>query len=224
VRRLEANPIVARVRPPGGAPVEVIHDGGPIVNMLVGNAVRPPDVPRALYELASGNPERWLAVRAAGSVVPELSEQAQGMTQSFVCREWAPYGSTTAILRAGRAEFPSFPESVLRNAPQLPFEHELCRVWNVPRGPASQRERVSSDVPTLVISGTFDAKTGAEWGRYAAETLSRSTYVRIDGIGHWVVVQSPCAQDIMQSFLSSPLSPDTACAADTAPLPFNIDD
>ena len=45
---------------------------------------------------------------------------------------------------------------------------ELCRVWNLPEGPVSQRVRVNSDVPVLVVSGTFDAKTGAVWGRYAA--------------------------------------------------------
>lgn len=225
VEKLEADPIVARVRSPkGGARVRVILDGGTLVNMLVGNAVKPPDVPAALHEVAQGNPRRFLEARAAGRALPALSEQAQGMTQSFVCREWAPYGSTADILRAGRQEFPSFPNSVLRHAPQLPFEHELCQAWNVPEGPASQRARVHSDIPTLVISGTFDAKTGAQWGRYAASTLSRSTYVRINGIGHWVIAQSDCAQDIFQSFLSTPLSPETACAAGTGPASFTIAD
>lgn len=224
VRRLEARPIVARVESPEGGRVEVILDGGTLVNVLVGNGIRPmADIPKAIYELARGDAQRWLAARAAGSVVPELSEQAQGMTQSFVCQEWAPFGSTNDILRAGKKEFPRFPDSVLRNAPQLPFEHELCRVWNVPKGAASQRERVVSDVPALVISGTFDSKTGAKWGAYAAETLSQSTYVKINGIGHWVVVQSKCAQDVFQSFLAAPLSPDTLCAAETAPAPFNLD-
>jgi pimeloyl-ACP methyl ester carboxylesterase len=224
VNTLEANPLVAFVRPPqGGAPVQVLIDGGTLVNMLVGNAVKPADVPAALYELAAGNPRRFLEVQAAASVVAEVPEQAQGMTQSIACREWEPYGSPDAILRAGRQEFPSFPATVLRNAPQLPFEAELCQVWDVPKGPASQRARVHSSIPTLVVSGTFDAKTGAEWGRYAASTLSQSTYVRINGIGHWVIAQSPCAQSIFQSFLATPLSPETACAAGTRPAPFTID-
>jgi pimeloyl-ACP methyl ester carboxylesterase len=223
VGEFEANPLVTRVTPPqGGEPVQVVLDGGTLVNVLVGNAVKAPDVPAAIYELAAGNPRRFLAARAAGSAVSEVPEQAHGMTQSFVCREWEPYGSPADILQAGLQEFPSFPVSVLINAPQLPFEQELCRAWNVPEGPASQRARVHSDIPTLVISGTFDAKTGAEWGRYAASTLSRSTYVRINGIGHWVIPQSKCAQEIFQSFMSAPLSPDTTCAAQTKPDPFTI--
>jgi len=223
VGEFEAQPLVARVRPQqGGDPVQVVLDGGTLVNVLVANAVKAPDVPAAIYELAAGNPQRFLAAQAAGSVVPEVPGQAHGMTQSFVCREWEPYGSPADILQSGLQEFPTFPASVLINAPQLPFEQELCEAWNVPEGPASQRVRVFSDIPALVVSGTFDSKTGAQWGRYAASTLSRSTYVRINGIGHWVIVQSKCAQDIFRSFLSAPLSPDTTCAAQTTHLPFTI--
>jgi pimeloyl-ACP methyl ester carboxylesterase len=223
VQEFEANPLVARVTPPqGGEPVQVVLDGGTLVNVLVGNTVKPPDAPAAIYELAAGNPRRFLAARAGGSEVPEVPEQAHGMTQSFLCREWEPYGSPADILQAGFREFPSFPASVLINAPQLPFARELCREWNVPEGPASQRVRVHSDIPTLVISGTFDSKTGAQWGRYAADTLSRSTYVRINGVGHWVIPQSECARDIFQSFIAAPLSPDTTCAPKTEPDPFTI--
>ena len=97
---------------------------------------------------------------------------------------------------------------------------QLCAVWKVPKGTPAQRVRVRSAIPTLVIAGTFDSKTGAQWGRYAAATLSRSTYVRINGIGHLVLPQSPCAQRIFQSFLGRALSPQTACAAKTRPAPF----
>ncbi len=221
VQRLEANPIVRRVVPPQGGPaVKVVLDGGTVVNMAVGNRPKAQDMPEALFKLANGDPRIFLEARAAGAGVAEVPEQAQGMTQSFVCREWEPYGSPPAILRAGRREFPTLPDSVLINAPQLPFERELCREWNVPVGPPSQRIRVRSTIPTLVVSGTIDAKTGAEWGAYAASTLSNSTYVRIKGIGHWVIAQSPCAQRIFQSFLAHPRSVDTACANAAAGVNF----
>jgi pimeloyl-ACP methyl ester carboxylesterase len=224
VKDLESKPLVADVAPAeGAAPVQVILDGGTLVNLLVGNGIKPHDVPAAIHELAEGKPERVLSARAAGATVPEVVEQAQGMTQSFVCGEWEPYGPPAEVLKAGRKAFPDFPDSVLINAPQLPFEEELCQAWNVPMRPDSQRVRVVSDVPALVVSGTFDAKTGAEWGRYAASTLSHSTYVTINGMTHWVIVQSPCAQKIFQSFLATPSSPDTACAAETRPEPFTID-
>jgi pimeloyl-ACP methyl ester carboxylesterase len=216
VRRLEAHPLIRRVRPPqGGPPVKVVLDGGTLVNMLVGNVPRWPEVPAAITELAAGDPHRVLEARAAGAVVPADPEQALGMTNSFICQEWEPYGGPGAILRAGRKVFPTFPASVLVNAPQLPFLKEVCREWKVPKAPASQRARVHSDIPTLVVSGAVDSKTGAKWGRYAAASLSHSTYVRIDNVAHWVIVQSPCAQRIFQSFLARPTGPQTACAAKT---------
>src|SRR5262249_33321330 len=61
VRSLEADPVGAGVRPPqGGAPVRVVLDGGTLVNVLVGNVVKHPDVPAAIHELAQGNPQRFL--------------------------------------------------------------------------------------------------------------------------------------------------------------------
>jgi pimeloyl-ACP methyl ester carboxylesterase len=194
----------------------VVLDGGTIVNMLAASRPRPADLPRAISELAGGNAQLFLKDRAAATHVADVPEQALGMTESFVCREWAPYGASGAILHAGRRVFPMLPSSVLINAVQLPFQHQLCGVWNVPAGPSSQRVRVHSAIPTLVVSGEIDAKTGADWGRYAARTLPNSTYVRIRAIGHWVIARSPCAQKIFQSFLRTPLSPTTSCAK-TAP-------
>ncbi|HZZ00554.1 MAG TPA: alpha/beta hydrolase [Candidatus Baltobacteraceae bacterium] len=214
VIQLEAHPIVRQVVPsPGASPVKVILDGGAIVNMLVANKPKAANLPAALYNLANGNPQTFLETRAAGAGVADVPEQALGMTNSFICREWEPYGSPPEILSAGRREFPTLPDSVLINAPQLPFLRELCKFWNVSEGPASQRIRVRSTIPTLVVSGAIDAKTGAKWGRYQVSTLSNSTYVVIKGIGHWVIAQSPCAQRIFQSFLSHQRSVDTACAS-----------
>jgi hypothetical protein len=77
VRQLEAEPLVEHVRPPqGGDPVKVVLDGGTVVNMLVGNTPKHADVPAAIWELAHGNPQRFLEARAAASVVAEVPEQA----------------------------------------------------------------------------------------------------------------------------------------------------
>ncbi|MGW2787262.1 alpha/beta fold hydrolase [Streptomyces populi] len=222
IRRLEERPLTVTARPPsGGTPVEVVLDGGALVNLLVANAVPAVDVPAALDELAHGNPERFARARAAGAT-PDIGAFAHGLTQSVACSEWVPGYSRSDLLAAGRRAFPGWPDSVLAQAPQLPFEHDVCRVWNVPDRTPVQRVTTVSDVPALVLSGTFDAKTGARWGAYAARTLSRSTTVPIPGIGHWVVPQSPCAQSVLASFLLRPNAPDTRCVAGLTPKPFTI--
>ncbi|MEV8098939.1 alpha/beta fold hydrolase [Kitasatospora sp. NPDC085879] len=224
VRRLEAHPLTLTVQPPGGGdPVKVVLDGGALVNLLVadGGAMPAVDVPAALDELAHGNPERFAQARASGAT-PVIGEFAHGLTQSVACAEWVPGFSESDLLKAGRRAFPGWPDTVLAHAPQLPFEHDVCRVWNVPDRTAVQRVATASNVPTLIVSGTFDAKTGASWGAYTGRTLPRSTAVRIPGIGHFVVPQSPCAQSVLASFLARPTAPDTGCVAGLAPKPFTI--
>lgn len=222
IRRLEAHPLTVTARPPGGGnPVKVVLDGGALVNLLVANAVPAVDVPAALDALAHGHPERFAQARAAGAN-PVVGEFAHGLTQSVACSEWVPGYTRSDLLEAGRRAFPGWPDSVLAQAPQLPFENDVCRVWNVPDRTPVQRVATVSGVPTLIVSGTFDAKTGARWGLYTSRTLPRSIYVRIPGIGHWVVPQSPCAASVLTSFLARPASPDTACVAGLAPKPFTI--
>ncbi|MFJ5778865.1 alpha/beta fold hydrolase [Streptomyces sp. NPDC093094] len=224
VRRLEAHPLTLRVPPPGGgAPVKVVLDGGALVNLLVadGSALPAVDVPAALDELAHGRPER-LAQARAGAATPVVGEFAHGLTNSVACAEWAPGFTESDVLRAGRRAFPGWPDTVLVHAPQLPFQYDVCRVWDVPDRTPIQRVATTSGVPALILSGTFDAKTGASWGPYAGRTLPRSTAVRIPGIGHWVVPQSPCAQQVLTSFLARPAAPDTGCVAGLAPRPFTI--
>ncbi|MGW5345310.1 alpha/beta fold hydrolase [Streptomyces sp. NPDC004050] len=222
VRRLEAEPLTLSARPPrGGDPVEVVLDGGAVLNLLVAGAVKAPDVPAAIDELGRGHPERFARARAADSV-QAVGTTAHGLTESVACSEWAPGHTETDVLDAGRRAFPGWPDTVLAQPPQLPFQYDVCRLWNVPDRAAIQRVATVSAVPTLLVSGSFDGKTGASWAKEAARTLSRSTSVQIPGITHWVVPQSPCAQKVLASFLARPTAPDTGCVAGAAPKPFTI--
>ncbi|MFJ6054050.1 alpha/beta fold hydrolase [Streptomyces sp. NPDC092307] len=222
VRRLEAHPLTLEVRPPqGGDPVKVVLDGGALVNLLVAKAIPFKDVPAAIDELAHGRPERFARARAAGSV-QVVGQTAHGLTNSVVCGEWIPDHSASDVLKAGREAFPDWPDAVLAQAPQLAFQEEVCRVWNVPDRTAAMRVAPAASVPTLFLNGTFDMKTGASWAQKTARTLPRSTTVRIPGIGHWVVPQSPCAQQVLASFLTRPTAPDTGCVAGLTWEPFTI--
>ncbi|MEV4896561.1 alpha/beta fold hydrolase, partial [Nonomuraea sp. NPDC055795] len=222
VRKLEAQPLTLNARPPqGGDPVKVVLDGGALLNVLVATTIPLADVPAAIDELGRGRPERFARARAAGSI-QVAGQTAHGMTQSVVCAEWVPGHSPSDVLKAGREAFPEWPEAVQVQAPQLAFQDQVCRIWNVPDRTAVQRVPAVSSVPTLFVNGTFDMKTGAGWARKTARTLSRSTVVAVPGIGHWVVPQSPCAQKVLASFLARPAAPDTGCVAGLRWEPFTI--
>ncbi|WP_369264710.1 alpha/beta fold hydrolase [Streptomyces sp. R35] len=222
VRKLEAHPLTLNVPPPsGGKPVKVVLDGGALLDQIIAFKPRPKDLPAALDELSHGNPERFAKARAAGSV-QNVGVFAHGLTNSIACSEWAPGYSEPDVLKAGRKAFPGWPDTVLAQVPQLPFQYPACRIWNVPDRASVQRVATVSSVPALVISGTFDVKTGASWAQGVVRDLSNSTAVQIPGIGHWVVPQSPCAQSVLASFLARPTAPDTSCVDGLEPQPFTI--
>jgi pimeloyl-ACP methyl ester carboxylesterase len=223
VQQLEAHPItVTSQYTPGGPPVQVVLDGGALVNWLVaGGRSLFAAVPSAVQELVDGNPVQIAASRAAIANPATESTQGYGLTYGVFCSEWIPFEPQSEILAKGLIAFPDYPDSVLSQAPQLPFATEDCGIWNVPKAPSSIRDVTTSSIPTLVIAGTFDGKTSPMWATYAAKTLSNSTTIMIPGIGHLVTAQNACAQTVFQSFLESPTSPDTSCVAEQTIPPFN---
>ncbi|MGW0393485.1 alpha/beta hydrolase [Streptomyces sp. NPDC003042] len=136
---------------------------------------------------------------------------SHGLAYSIFCSEWTPYESKDAALQGGQEEFPSFPRSVQAQAPLLTFLHPDCDVWKVPAAAPSIRGVTRSDIPTLALSGAFDAQTGADNGPYVAHTLSKAKVVTIPYEPHVVIATSKCAQDIAVSFFENPDAPKTEC-------------
>jgi len=223
VQQLESNPLTTTsTYTPGGPPVKVVLDGGALVNWFVaGGRSLFASGPSAIQELVNGNPIQIAANRAAIANPATESTLGYGLTYGVFCSEWIPFEPQSDILAKGLIAFPDYPDSVLSQAPQLPFVTEDCAVWDVPKAPDSIRDVTISSIPTLVIAGTFDAKTSPMWATYVAKTLSNSTTIIIPGIGHLVTAQSTCAQTVFQSFLDNPPSPDTSCVAGVAIPPFN---
>ena len=206
VRELEAHPLTVTGRyAPDGPPVQVVLDGGALVNWLIaGGRATFAAAPSAIDELAKGNPAQIVAARAALARPVKESTQGYGLTHGVFCSEWIPFQPQSQILADGLAAFPNYPATVLAQTPQLPFATEDCTVWKVPKAPASIKDVTTSSIPTLVIGGSFDAKTSPRWAAYAARTLVNSTTIIIPGIGHLVTAQSPCAQTVVQAFLANP--------------------
>ncbi|MFE5973213.1 alpha/beta fold hydrolase [Streptomyces sp. NPDC056460] len=224
VSELEADPITTTVTvPTQPEPVKVVLDGSNLVGWLTSATHVAAGVPRSLDELAHGNPQRIAEQLAGGKYSPQaIGRVAHGLVYGVFCRQWTPYESRADIIRGGRRAFPSFPRSMLANAPQLAWLHDDCRAWDVPPAPAWIRDVTRSDIPTLALSGGFDAQTAPSNGAYAARTLSRSHAVTVPYVAHVVFADSPCAQTITTSFFADPAAPDTRCLAGLQPPQFEI--
>ena len=222
VRRLEADPVAVTITDPQtNAPRRVVLDGGALVNALVAVSFYTPlfrDVPRWITNLAAGDATDFAAFRAAS--VPPPGFVGYGLTFGVFCAEQTPFSSPHDVLVRGRQSFPNYPASVLAEAPQFTFVYDDCRVWNVPSLPA-MRHATPSDIPTLVLSGSFDSVTAFRWAKAAAEKLTQATLVSIPGAGHFVLPESHCAQSVVASFLRHPHAPDTGCVARATPPAFS---
>ncbi|MFJ8074819.1 alpha/beta fold hydrolase [Streptomyces sp. NPDC096176] len=213
VRGLEAKPVTTTVTIPGhDKPVKVVLDGGALVNWMTSATHVAPQVPAALDELANGRPQRIAQQYAGGKLSPAaMGRVAHGLVYGVFCSEWTPYESRDEALRGGQEAFPSFPRSVQAQAPQLTFLRPDCEVWNVPAAAPSIRDATRGDIPTLALSGSFDAQTGADNGPYVARTLSRAEVVTVPYEPHVVFATSKCAQEIAVSFFDTPDAAKTEC-------------
>lgn len=219
VRELEARPVTTHVTVPQAGRVKVVLDGGALLNWTVRASHAPADFPLAVDELAHGHPEHIAAQWASAWLPGSQGMFAHGLSLSVWCSEWVPFETPAEQLAKGQRAFPELPRSVLAQAPQLPFLRQACQAWGVPKAPDSVRAVTRSSIPTLAISGSFDAQTGAQWGRFVARTLSRSTVVTLAGVAHGTF-DHPCGAKVITSFFDDPDSPDTRCVTSVKPVPF----
>lgn len=98
----------------------------------------------------------------------------------------------------------------------------VCRDWNIELLPREVLEPVKSDVPTLLLSGDFDPITPPAFATQVAAGLSRATLVTFPRGAHGQAFESPCANEIIESFLNNPTAPLNLSCAATAPSNFVV--
>lgn len=76
-----------------------------------------------------------------------------------------------------------------------------CRIWPHARLPASHFEPVTSDIPTLLLSGSLDPVTPPEGAEAVARHLPNALHVVVPGGGHGV--SSPCIERMIAELIES---------------------
>jgi len=94
------------------------------------------------------------------------------------------------------------------------WDLEPCRIFGAARGDPAAHGPVTSEIPTLILSGEYDPITPPAWGKRALATLDRGSMVVFPGVGHGVLGSNTCAEDIVNRFLNDPtVAVDESCAA-----------
>src|SRR5579871_634908 len=231
VNKLEAKPLTPTITDPNtGKNVAVTIDGGALIDWLRNQTYGIPMLqaaPDTIVGLAAGRRDSIEAIAKdrAGRAPPyHLGAVALGDGPAIgtTCRE-DNLGTPQELAAAGREAFPAYPASITREGiGGWAYVQEDCRkVWKLPLAPPSMHEPVASNIPTLLVSGTFDTLTSLAGAKAASARLSRATIISIPGVGHTVSYQSPCAQEIIVAFYADPnVAPDTSCVRALKPASF----
>jgi pimeloyl-ACP methyl ester carboxylesterase len=213
VARLTKAPLSVDLPGTNGQPSRrVVIDGYTLANLVIQASLAPGShemLPQTIHAIATGDGTAAARALLAGIAPPGLI--GYGLTYGVFCREGAAFTDPAAVLADARTALPDLPTEVLALEPQAPRLFDECGIWNVGRADAAVLDPAHSDVPVLLMAGTFDAVTPPSQAEVAARTLPNSKVVRFPGLGHDVYSASDCGRRVMADFLIRPDSYDTSC-------------
>ena len=160
-----------------------------------------PAIPATIYDIRAGKYE--FLQRFVGWMTFDRS-MSYGMYYSILCAEDADFDPQQIRLQGVRPEIAKDEEV---NATSF---LTVCESWNTKELGELADAPVSSDIPTLILSGAFDPITPSDFGAIAATTLSRSYTFTFPNTGHGAALSDECADRIILEFLENPQQPPTA--------------
>lgn len=165
-----------------------------------------PLLPQTIYQIRDHNYSQLSQIYGAVEFDDTLS---YGLFYSATCSEDWDFlkQQDIAVATRGMAQQiqPAF-------ATELQQEYDTCQIWHVKQLPAAQKQAVSSEIPTLILSGEYDPITPPANGQLAAQTLKHSYYFLFPGMGHGEEYSAQCANDIISAFEDNPAQkPPGAC-------------
>jgi pimeloyl-ACP methyl ester carboxylesterase len=209
--RLDAEPVSVRVRNPiDNISYQMLINGYAVRNFpfsALYSTSTIPTIPRMIYEAYEGDYDA-MAEEIFFNIV-SFEFFSVGMYYSVNCVDELGFRPLDDF----RAADEPYPEQ--KDSFDSQFYFKNCQVWDVTQADLIETQPVTSDVPTLLISGEYDPITPPEYAEMAHQTLSNSYNYVFPGMGHGTSFDSPCAADILLQFVDNPAqAPDASCIAD----------
>jgi pimeloyl-ACP methyl ester carboxylesterase len=137
-------------------------------------------------------------------------EDSDGTFYSVECREEAATIDAQDALGRARAIDHAAAPALTRI---LEETLAVCDGWRSGRADPRERDRVISDVPTLLLAGALDPVTPPTYAERAAAGLTAGQLVVFPAVGHAVVLGGDCPHRLATTFLVAPEAPvDAACS------------
>ncbi|MBN2550876.1 MAG: alpha/beta fold hydrolase [Anaerolineales bacterium] len=162
-----------------------------------------PALPRMIYDAQKGNFDFFTTILA---IIIFDKTSAYGMYYSVLCAEDADYNADEVNLSGIRPQI----AEIEGRGPQDMLD--VCKMWAVEPLDASVDQPISSDIPTLLLSGAFDPITPPEFAQSVAANLSKSYSVTFPTGSHGQAMEGGCQDHLILAFLENPnQQPDTRC-------------
>lgn len=138
------------------------------------------------------------------------------MFNSVECHESVPFQSFEQTVETAFGL--GIPQLGLNTLPMIAGQFASCEVWPSGRAPDIADRPVTSDLPTLILAGTYDLQTPLSWNKEAFVHLPNAGLLIFPMSGHGVITFSDCAAQVTAEFIDNPIYyPDSSCIADLYP-------
>lgn len=171
-----------------------------------------PFMPKVIYDARAGNFDFLARIY---SVLVFDRTMSLGMYYTVMCAEDADFTPADVNVEG-------LPEKIAEDERTGgEFFLRTCEAWNVePLGPEVD-EPVTSEIPTLLLSGQLDPITPPEYADEVASRLPNHYSVVMPWGGHGSVTSTQCADNMMLEFLDNPnQAPDSSCVNALADIEF----
>ncbi|MDR6293010.1 MULTISPECIES: alpha/beta fold hydrolase [Inquilinus] len=136
-----------------------------------------------------------------GPVFSGGPNRAEGLALSVACSESWPFATRDALAASVAAAEPYGGDAAYA------LEWQSCESWHVPPISAVDAVAVSSTVPTLLLTGSFDPITPPEYAYIAAQTLTNGRVIEFRAGSHSLLTTEACAPQLVARFIEAPTAP-----------------
>lgn len=172
-------------------------------------------LPLAMEQLSQDN---WEVALQLGAQVNDF-DIGTAVFNSVICHDEIPF-TDKEVFAASIERFPYLANWLY----DVDTFIEICAIWGAGQAGIIETEAIVSDVPSLILAGTFDPTTPPDYGRVAAQTLKNSIFVEFPTLAHAVTFFGDCPRTIMTAFVNDPnTAPNETCIANMEPISFMTD-
>ena len=150
---------------------------------------------------------------------PQYSGVGKGMRLSVWCAEESPFVSQAQIDSASQA----YPE--ITGADPTVFSKSICEIWQVEAARKIDNQAIKSDIPILILSGSYDNETPVHWAKSMLKNFSRGQHLIFEGYHHGATTywNDPCGMQAACRFFQQPLLPINLPCLEAAKIPLKTD-